>query len=352
MIGPEPLVSIADRVRAEDAELARVRDFPARVIAERQTLAERDPEAVSPLWQSLPSVYELIAAGEWDRPRAVPLGSISTEPPPPMLVGRLDPEGHTILYGPGGVGKGALACWWIVELVRTGHRVLILDFEGHATEWARRIGSLDPTAAQGVWYVAPSKPLRAIATDVKAECDQYQITYVVVDSAVMACGDDPMKPEAARAYGEGLIRLGRPALTLAHVTKLDDGRYPFGSVFWHNLARTTFSLVPDGDTTLLTHRKGNNYAKIARQAVTMTWTDGQLREVWERSYAASLGDEIADLLAGSAGMTLAAIVEHLSGAERTIAKSSVQSALTRGVGPMGRFTCVRSGDNVTWKASA
>src|SRR4051812_118896 len=82
---------------------------------------------------------------------AVLLGTISTDPPPPMLVGRLDPEGHTILYGPGGVGKGALTCWWIVRLVTDGHRVLILDWEGHATEWARRIRSLDASALAGVW---------------------------------------------------------------------------------------------------------------------------------------------------------------------------------------------------------
>lgn len=281
---------------------------------------------------------------------AVPLGTISTDAPPPLRVGRLDPEGHTILYGPGGVGKGALSCWWIVQLVRTGERVLILDWEGHATEWARRVGSLDTSALGGVWYSAPTTPLRAL--DIRDECDRLGITYVVIDSAVMACGDDPMKPEAARAYGAGLLRLGRPALTLAHVTKLDDGKYPFGSVFWHNLARTTWSLIPDGDAPVLTHRKHNNYAATARQVVTMTWSDGHLREVWERSYAASLGDEIEELLTGTAGMTVAQLVTDLSGADRDVSRYSVIAALKRGIGPMGRFTCTQGDAGQVWKVRA
>lgn len=317
----------------------------ATVAAERAALADRDPhgerDAIAPL------------LSRTDRAKAFPLSSISTDPPPPMLVGRLDPEGHTILYGPGGVGKGALTCWWIVQLTRAGERVMVLDYEGHPAEWARRIGSLDPSVVPDVWYLEPAKPLRAIASEVRKEAVYREITYIVVDSAVMACGDDPMKPETARAYGEGLLTLGVPVLTLAHVTKLDDGKYPFGSVFWHNLARTTWSLAPDGDTTLLVHRKGNNYAKVARQSVAMTWTDGKLREVWERSQVATLGDEIAEILDGKpAGLTLAEIVTEISGADRVVARSSVHTALTRGIGPMGRFTCVQVGSATRWKLSA
>ena len=54
------------------------------------------------------------------KPDIVPLASIPTDPPPPLLIDRLDPEGHTILYGTGGIGKGALACSWIARLVAEG----------------------------------------------------------------------------------------------------------------------------------------------------------------------------------------------------------------------------------------
>ena len=224
-----------------------------------------------------------------------------------------------------------------------GPRVLILDYEGHPGEWARRIGSLDPSAAAGVSYLAPVGPLRSVADAIAYEADALDITYVVVDSAVMACGDDPMKPDSARSYGEGVIRLRRPVLTLAHVTNLDDARYPFGSIFWHNLARTTWSLTADGDAALLTHRKHNNYAAVARLAVVMTWTDGRLGEVWERSYIASLGDEIAEVLTVTPDLTLAEIVAELNGADTRadsrVNRKSVYAALKRGLGPNGRFTC-------------
>jgi len=39
----------------------------------------------------------------------------------------------------GGVGKGTLTAWWIVNLIAGGHRVLLVDYEGHPEEWARRI---------------------------------------------------------------------------------------------------------------------------------------------------------------------------------------------------------------------
>lgn len=67
------------------------------------------------------------------------LDAFSTEPPPPMIIDRLDPTGHSILYGPGGAGKGTLASWWILQLAREGKRVLIVDYENHPEEWARRI---------------------------------------------------------------------------------------------------------------------------------------------------------------------------------------------------------------------
>src|SRR5206468_2101338 len=42
-------------------------------------------------------------------------------------------------YGPGGVGKGLSAMYFIGELVRKHQmRVTVLDFENHPNEWARR----------------------------------------------------------------------------------------------------------------------------------------------------------------------------------------------------------------------
>lgn len=266
----------------------------------------------------------------------VPLESISTDPPPPMLVDRLDPEGHTILYGTGSSGKGALSCWWIALLVRGGATVLVLDYEDHGPEWSRRIAALAPDvhASGRVFWYRPRRPLWQEAPDVARWCEMIGATYVVIDSAVMGClGSDPLSPEAAAQYAGGIADLGRPALSLAHVTKSEDSRYPFGSVFWHNLSRTTWNLGVDKAGTILTHRKHNNYAGLGRFVVTITWLDNRLVEVWEKGYSASLADRAAEILAeGDRGID--DLLEAINDSEdegASIKRDTLRRVLARGI---------------------
>jgi hypothetical protein len=268
---------------------------------------------------------------------SIDIATISTDPPPPMLVERLDPEGHTILFGTGGVGKGALACWWIAELVRSGSGVLVVDYEAHPAEWSRRIASLAPDvhASGRVRHIGPRTPLRACAEAVADEARAFDLSVVVVDSAVMACGSDPLKPEVAGEYAAAVMRLGLPVLSLAHVTKADDMRYPFGSIFWHNLARTTWGLQADqSGAIVLSHRKHNNYASLGRFTVNSTWLDGRLREVYEKGYGTAIRERLIDVL-GTSQMTVGEIVEALNGDElegTPVKRTSVAQALRRGIG--------------------
>lgn len=265
--------------------------------------------------------------------RSVALSSISTDPPAPMLIDRLDPSGHTILYGTGGVGKGALACHWITDLVRTGHRVLILDYEGHPEEWGRRIASLAPDIHHGdaVRHLAPRHPLSDSVAEIALTCENHELDYVVIDSAVMACGADPLKPDAAAAYAAALVDLQRPVLSLAHVTKTDDSRYPFGSIFWHNLARMTWSLGGTDAELLLRHRKHNNYAGLGTFSLSITWADGQLREVWERGYNASILRRVLDALGDAAtALSLEQLLAAINDDEhKPVTKDSLRKTLTR-----------------------
>lgn len=265
---------------------------------------------------------------------SVTLDSISMDPAPPMLIERLDPLGHTILYGTGGVGKGSLSCWWIVQLVRDGHRVLILDYEGHPEEWSRRIGSLDPGVHTSglVRHLTPSAPIARAAAEITATCYLHELDYVVVDSAVMACGADPLKPEAAAEYSSAILAIGRPALTLAHVTKTDDSRYPFGSVFWHNLARMTWSLTGDDGEVLLKHRKHNNYQGLGTFALTVTWTaEGRLREVWERGYNMTILTRALDAI-GDGELTLGDILAAINdGEHKAVARETLRRTLAKAI---------------------
>lgn len=264
---------------------------------------------------------EMLASGIGAKLGARVLATVPTDPPPPLLIGRLDPTGHTILYGTGGVGKGTLASSWIVGLLNDDKRILVVDYENHPDEWARRVHGLGAselidrvlhvaplTAAWGgkrgaIWVQADD--LRSLALDFRAD-------YLVIDSIVPACaGSDPLKPEAVSQYAGALEYIGVPALSLAHVTKADDLRYPFGSIFWHNLSRTTWSLKADGATVVLNHRKHNNYAKAPAMKVEVTWSaEGTPQEVWERSYSEDLTRRISQVLVGQQ-LTVSKICELL-----------------------------------------
>jgi hypothetical protein len=294
------------------------------------------------------------------------LAEISTAPPPPLIIDRLDPEGHTILYGTGGCGKGVLAASWIVRLVRSGATVLILDYENHPGEWARRIFGLAGADVLGhVVHVAPLTaawqdtrgPMWEQATEIRELVSAVGATNVVIDSIVPACGGtDPMKPEAAALYAGGLEYIGLPILSLGHVNKADDLRYPFGSVFWHNLARTTWSLKRDGERAILHHRKHNNYAALGRFIVESTWHEDRVGEVAELEFAVVLGDRIDDLLAGE-DLTITAIVgklnAELEGDEEPLKADSVRAALRRGIRSTARrpqrFTVDGSGESATYR---
>ncbi len=203
------------------------------------------------------------------------LSEISDAPPAPLLLswlgkgrGRLDPEGHTMLFGPGGVGKGSLASYWAVELTRAEYRVLLLDHEMHPTEWARRVSSLGgPEARENILHFSLRGPLTDYAEDMRDIARDGGYTYAIVDSAAVAAPGKAEDSDAADSYSVAVNTLAIPVLTLAHLTKANDARYPFGSVFWHNLARLTWSLTPAQDgKVLLRNRKANNYPYQGRRA--------------------------------------------------------------------------------------
>lgn len=291
------------------------------------------------------------------------LTGVSTDPPPPLYIDRLDPEGHTVLYGTGGAGKGTLASWWIVRLVREGGRVLIADYENHPTEWARRIAGLGGLEElDSVIHVAPLTaawggvrgPLWQQASELRELALDMDATYMVVHSLVPACaGTDPLKPEAAALYAGGLEFIGLPALSLAHVTKTEDLRYPFGSAFWHNLARTTWSIKRDGERAMLTHRKHNNYAGLGRFVLTTTFRDDRPVEVWEQGYNVVLADRIDEALADDT-LTVAQLVERLNeeldDEGEPVKTDSIGKTLRRwSTGIDRRYDVAGTGKTATWK---
>ena len=275
------------------------------------------------------------------------LTSISKDPPPPLLLNWLAPDGHTILFGPGGVGKGLQAAIWARDLAKARLRVLILDYEDHPTEWSRRIDGLygEPMPEGAMLHVAPLNagwtgmrgPIWDQKDDIKAIADRFGADFIVIDSIVPACigvdasGGDTQGPSL---YAGALQFIGLPVLSLAHVPKDGSTQYPFGSAFWHNFARITVNIskAPDGESHVLEMKKHNNYPPRPASVVTVTWKDGLPRSVRETSRTASLQDQIDEVL--DRPMTFAELTGALNErADEDIPhkKDSIAKALQRGL---------------------
>lgn len=249
------------------------------------------------------------------------LVDISTDPPLPMVLERLDPEGHTILFGDGDVGKGTLVAYWVKRLAKMGKRVLIVDYESHPTEWARRTDGLGLSGQDrlNVWHIQPLAwehpgSIWDNQDEIKMMVDANGIDFLVVDSLVPACiGVEPIAAEAAQRYTAALTHIGKPCLSIAHVNRAGDMSKPFGTAFWHNLARMTWSMEPDGENRILTHRKANNYARLAKQQVQITYEYGKPVAVIERPLSAALSERAKDAITFLGPSSLEDILKHLNG---------------------------------------
>jgi hypothetical protein len=274
------------------------------------------------------------------------LADIDPTPPPPLLIDRLHPTEHTILFGDGGVGKGTIVAHWIRNLTNLGMKVLVLDYENHPTEWASRIFGLGGDRSM-VFYLAPLTeawhgqpgPIWNQIDDIGAFIADNGIDYVVVDSIVAACiGHDVSKPETASLYSGFTQRLGLGILSIAHVTKQGNPHHPFGSAFWHNFARVTWSAQHRGNGVILKNRKANQHRRGAAFIVEAHYADnGQLLEVEEKGYQQKILDLVVDVLeAANTPLSLADIVAKINDEtedeDEKVDKDTVRKTIRRDLG--------------------
>ena len=174
-------------------------------------------------------------------------------------------DGSTILFGQGGSAKTYLALLMAIcislglpflgrDVRQTA--VLYIDYESSAWRLRQRVERL----LQGMgmanslpaifYWPGRGVPLADMVPALQRKIVRDDIGAIFVDSAVLAAGADPERAETAARYFNALDRLYLPSLTIAHVTKQDDDRYPFGSIFYHNSARLTWNVK-------LVHDEGN-----------------------------------------------------------------------------------------------
>jgi hypothetical protein len=108
-----------------------------------------------------------------------------------------------------------------------------------------------------------------------------RVEYAVFDSVAFACDGPPEAAEVAGRYFRAVRQIGGGSLHIAHISKADGAdQKPFGSVFWHNGARSTWYAQladpsADGDTLSLGlfNRKTNLGRLRAPIGFTVSFTE-------------------------------------------------------------------------------
>ena len=323
---------------------------------------------------------------DWEAGKPWPRAGIGTRtardllhgsPPDQLVHPFLTPDGATCLYGKGGVGKGLLACWLMRELVRTGHMVMIIDFEGHEREWGSRLRGLGLTdeelgrihyrAPFGDDWTARRGSLADVADLVREDRERVGATILMVDSYTPATstGDTMGGAPAAQEYFGALVRIGLPSLTIAHV-RGDSERFPdrpFGSVFVHNLARETWAVEqlavedesdhdwirvdPHVVALELRNKKANGRAQTLPQFVTFSFYGDDTIEV---DRGAPEGRSVASLAAAvlstTPGLTPTQIVKAIKEDSGQVVNEDTLSRKLRGL--PAKFVANRSHRPYTW----
>lgn len=284
-------------------------------------------------------------------------------PPKPLIPPFFTTESAVVLYGPGGVGKGTMAAYLIREYLRLDDEnvVMVLDFEGHESEWGNRLRGLgcDDYELERIHYREPfgvdweldENTISESAEAIRRDAVALDVGLLVVDSIVMASdGDAAMGGAAgAKAYFAGLASIGLRSLNLGHVAGAAEKwpAKPFGSTYVHNLARETWAIerVGDDDEVIedrtaqqlsstfrveLRNRKNSEGAKQRPVVFDITYFENGDLSVVPATNVKTPKDLITEVLRATPGLTVSGIVAAIK--EDTgdpILAKTVTNALTR-----------------------
>lgn len=265
------------------------------------------------------------------------------------------PRHHAgILFGDGGAMKSLLALWLAGMLTRAGLTVLFCDWELTDAEHRVRLDALFGDDLPRIGYQRCERPLTVEVDGLRRRVREDGIDYLVLDSIAVGCAGAPESAEVAADFMRALRQVGVGALCLAHVSKAEDGdKKPFGSGFWHNLARATWHIrrsEPTADERLVelcvTPRKNNLGPVGSPFAFRVTFDEG--RTSFRTIDAASVEDfaprlplwqRIRATLRKEGPLTLAALADELDAKVDSIEKAVKRQdqTFTRVTGPDGVF---------------
>lgn len=171
----------------------------------------------------------------------------------------------TIIFGDGGACKSYLALFLLGSLIKQGMRVGYFDWELAGEDHRDRLERIYGPSMPEVFYRRCERSLVYEADSLARIVRDNRLDYAIYDSVVFAVDGPPESAEIAGRYFRAVRQIGIGSLHVAHVTKSEGGdQKPFGSVFWHNGARSTYYIQladssPDGKTLSLGifNRKAN-----------------------------------------------------------------------------------------------
>ena len=158
----------------------------------------------------------------------------------------LPTDAASLLIAHGDSLKSMTALLIAGTLVQRGMRVLYLDWEWSADRHrGRKVKLFGAERLDGLRYLRCRAPLVHEADRLRRYCEAEQIDYTIVDSVGLAADGKLADDDTAIRFYRALGTLP-PALCCAHVPKTAaadpkaDAIGPFGSVFWHNMARASW----------------------------------------------------------------------------------------------------------------
>jgi hypothetical protein len=219
---------------------ARARTERARLLAGRARVEGLD-------WVGfLEEFCQQVLAAERRGQPAVDLRTLERPGPDDAIVieGLTLPRRHAaILFGDGGACKSYLGLYLAGTLATQGFRVALWDWELAAEDHRDRLQRLFGPVMPQIWYARCEKPVVYESDRLRRIARDEHIDYALYDSIAFACDGPPESAEVAGRYFRASRMIGIGGLHIAHITKADGGdQKPFGSVFFHNGARSTWNI--------------------------------------------------------------------------------------------------------------
>lgn len=158
-----------------------------------------------------------------------------------------------IWFGDGGTAKSLLAMYAAIDLAQSGYKVLYLDWELDEGEHRHRMDQLLDGQARNLdtlFYRRCERPLVDDVLRVRDIVATRNIEFMFCDSLSWAAKPPIESSESALTYQQALRSLGPlGSVHIAHMNRSENGdQRPFGSAYWHNMARSTWFLKRNENT--------------------------------------------------------------------------------------------------------